>query len=202
MFPLKPPSSLSFASSKEDCLPAVAVSFCHSPWPTLLAFMLITKAIGGAGLHYAAFCTKLTNLRTTLPILIRLFSLNKAASQHLTVPLCSLWIWWCWEGSLIVSFQHPHAECCPLSETVRVSVTRKQQITTPGLTRGAWCQPPGHWKELQSSDNVLISKFRIAFARLVIGHESRRTECRRPSSSHWNTLMPVAWQTKVGPAER
>ena len=25
--------------------------------------MLITKAIGGAGLHYAAFCTKLTNLR-------------------------------------------------------------------------------------------------------------------------------------------
>ena len=79
----------------------VAVRFYHSPWPTLLAFMLITKAIGGAGLHYAAFCTKLTNLRTTLPTSIQLFSFNKATSQRLTVPLCSLKIWWCWEGSLI-----------------------------------------------------------------------------------------------------
>lgn len=83
------------------CLPMVAVSFYCSPWPTLLAFMLITKAVGGAGLHYATFYTKLTNLRTMLTILIWLFSLNKAASQRLTVPLCSLRIWWCWEGSLI-----------------------------------------------------------------------------------------------------
>ena len=71
----------------------VAISFYCSPWPTLLAFMLITKAVGGTGLHYATFYTKLTNLRTVLTILIWLFSLNKAASQCLTLPLCSLRIW-------------------------------------------------------------------------------------------------------------
>lgn len=83
-----------------------------------------------------------------------------------------------------VSLQHPHAECCHLSETVRVSVTRKQRVTTPGLIHAAQCQPPGHWKELQSSDDVLISKVHIAFARLAISHKSRRTERRRPLSSH------------------
>ena len=57
-----------------------------------------------------------------------------------------------------------------------VSVTSKQQATAPGLGHTAQSLPSGYWKELQSSDHVLISIFHMAFARLLISYKSRRTK--------------------------
>ena len=77
-----------------------------------------------------------------------------------------------------VAFGHPHTDGCLLSGMTRASAVRKPQVTTPGLSHAAQCQPCSHWKELQSTDMALFSKVHTA---LLMSHKSRRTKPQRPS---------------------